>query len=289
MFTKITVQSFVLHPVGAMHRLVPVACKFSVNRKFTKRAANKKIFNLSGRLSGKDYLLATQAKNQTNTFALNDKVSIKIRYASTNSNNSNLTAILLQNKIFYNRYYFHYKKNITPDFLYKENIKNMFMIPSVKKISLNITSKNIINDKKHIIAPLALLQIITGYKAKYTSAHKSIATFKIRKNQLIGCKLDLRNIAMYNFLEKLITIILPKVRSFNGINNNCLNSQQDLNIGLSEVLSFPELEKYFEYFSSLKGIDISLVTNIKSNPVNNLNSKRKTIAFLSGFQFPIKK
>ncbi len=163
----------------------------------------------------------------------------------------------------------------------------MFTIPSIKKISLNITSKNIINDKKHIIAPLAFLQIITGYKAKYTSAHKSIATFKMRKNQLIGCKLDLRNIAMYNFLEKLITIILPKVRSFNGINNTCLSSQQDLNIGLPEVLSFPELENYFEYFSSLKGLDISLVTNIKSNKVYDLNSKRKTIAFLSGFQFPI--
>lgn len=231
-----------------------------------------------------------------------------------------------KNKFDYlNKYSEHYKQTICKDFLYKKNFKNIFEIPKIQKIVLNITYKNIINDKKSIIPGLLSLELICNQKLKWTSAHKSIASFKLRKNQIIGCKVDLRNENMYSFVEKLVTIVLPRIREFKGISLHIVNKKAHVSLGLSEILIFPELENYFEYFEFLKGIDITIVTNanIYSNKKNNiidtkkitqltrdfknqsLSSNKPTLitnqnkacwnsvdslllTFLSGFQFPVK-
>lgn len=191
---------------------------------------------------------------------------------------------------YLNRYHVHYNKNVCLDGIYKQNLKNLFDIPKIKKIILNLTYKTIIHDKKHIVPGLLSLELISGQKLKWTNAKKSIAGFKLRKNQTIGCKVDLRNMHMYSFLEKLITIILPRVRNFNGISKNSVKQENHLSIGLPEILVFSELENYFDFFESLKGIDITIVTNGKTSTHLNVSdlSTSTALVFLSAFQFPIK-
>lgn len=197
----------------------------------------------------------------------------------------------LKKDLFINdRYYTHYKKNVCLDLIYKQNLPNIFEIPKIKKITLNFTYKAVINDKKSIIPALVSLQLISGQKLKLTIAHKSIAGFKIRKNQLIGCKADLRNMFLYNFLEKLITIILPRIRNFNGIKIHYLDEKAHVSVGIPEILVFFELENYFEFFELLKGLDITIVTNVKKNKNSNFSKVNYSpiSVFLSAFQFPIK-
>jgi large subunit ribosomal protein L5 len=167
-----------------------------------------------------------------------------------------------------NRFYTHYKETISYDLILKKNIENLLEIPKLKKIILNTTSKVIVYDKKYIIPGLIALEILSGQKQKRTSAHKSISGFKLRENQIIGCKVDLRGELMFHFLEKLITIVLPRVRNFRGIFFKFFDGNGNLNLGLSSLLIFPELENHFEYFEFIRGINITLVTSnnkLKSN------------------------
>lgn len=185
-----------------------------------------------------------------------------------------------------NRYYVHYKKNVCLDLIYKQNLKNTFELPKIEKITLNVTYKTIVNDKKFIIPALSSLQLISGQNSKWTTAHKSIAGFKLRKNQIIGCKTDLRNLLMYSFLEKLITMILPRLKHFKNIHSN---KQTHISIGIPEIVVFFELENYFEFFQSLKGLDITISTNFKKTTNSHFSkfSKSPIPIFLSAFQVPI--
>jgi len=194
---------------------------------------------------------------------------------------------LQRNLLINNRYYIHYKKNVCLDLIYKQNLKNTFEIPKIEKITLNATYKTIANDKKFIIPALSSLQLISGQNSKWTIAHKSIAGFKLRKNQIIGCKTDLRNLLMYNFLEKLITIILPRLKNFKGIHSNKIFY---ISIGIPEILVFFELENYFEFFQLLKGLDITISTSLKKTTNSHFSklSKSPISVFLSAFQVPIK-
>lgn len=160
-----------------------------------------------------------------------------------------------------NRFYTHYKETISYDLILKKNIENILEIPKLEKIILNTTSKVIAHDKKYIIPGLIALEIISGQKQKTTAAHKSISGFKLRENQIIGCKVDLRGELMFHFLEKLITIVLPRIRNFRGIFFKFFDGKGNLNLGLSSLLIFPELENYFEYFEFIRGINITLVTS----------------------------
>lgn len=161
-----------------------------------------------------------------------------------------------------NRFYTHYKQTISYDLLLKQNIENILEIFKLEKIILNTTSKVIVSDKKNIIPGLVALELFSGQNQKITSATKSISGFKLRENQVIGCKVTLRGDTMFNFLEKLITIILPRIRHFNAIDLNVFDGKGNLSLGLSSVLIVPELESYFEYFESIGGINISLITNV---------------------------
>ena len=218
-----------------------------------------------------------------NTMILNDDM----KYATDNNN----------------RYFIHYQKHISTDLIYKHNIKNIFLLPKIQKIVLNTMHKTIINDKKNIIPFLSSLQIISQQKLKVTSAHKNISFFKIRKNQKIGVKSDLRNRKMFEFLEKLVYIILPETRDFDGIKNTNLNKSAFFTISLNDILNFPELDNYFEYFAKINQFDISFILNVKNKKTyktkkeslfvshyknNEQSNDLKTLNFLRCFQIPTK-
>ena len=201
--------------------------------------------------------------------------------------------------------YMHYHKHLAHDFIYKQNI-NLFKAPKIEKIVLNMTDKTIVKYKKHIIPAMNSLEIISGQKLKQTCARKSISTFKIRKKQIIGCKVDLRKTQMFCFLEKLVTIILPRVintglqkssgktskpllfslpctaKSLHGSQLNKCNLQSHVSwsYGLANLYNFPELNNYFEYYSNIKGIDITLVITNQAKLDSQLP--------ISFFQIPIK-
>ncbi len=176
-----------------------------------------------------------------------------------------------------NRFYNHYKETICYDFVLKQNINNVLEILKLEKIILNTTSKIIVSDKKNIIPGLVALEFFSGQSSKITSAHKSISGFKLRENQVIGCKVTLRGDKMFHFFEKLITIILPRIRQFNAINLNKFDGKGNLSLGLSPILIVPELESYFEYFEFIRGINITLITckDFSTNIVVEKKSKFK--------------
>lgn len=173
----------------------------------------------------------------------------------------------------------HYKNIVYNDFILKQPYNSIMEIPELVKIVINTSSKLIISEKKFIIPAVIALELLTGQKLKHTKTKKSIAAFKCRKNQLIGCKVTLRNHYMFNFLEKIQRIILPHSREFYGIQKKKLDFHGNFSIGINNLLFFPELENHYQLFDYIKGINITFITK-KSN-------KEKTSLFLSGLQIPV--
>jgi large subunit ribosomal protein L5 len=172
----------------------------------------------------------------------------------------------------------HYKMIICQDFLLKQDIKTVMEIPIISKIVLNSSSKVFVTDKKYSIPGLLALEMITGQKLKNTLAKKSIAAFKSRQNQLIGCKVTLRGQGMYTFLEKLIQIILPRMRNYSGTILQNSYTQRHYSLGIENLLLFPELEDYFEYFECLKGMQITIATSNQK--------KHQSRFFLTSYKIP---
>jgi large subunit ribosomal protein L5 len=185
-----------------------------------------------------------------------------------------------------NRFYIHYKETICYDLLLKQNIENILEIFKLEKIILNTTSKVIVSDKKNIIPGLVALELFSGQNQKITSATKSISGFKLRESQVIGCKVTLRGETMFNFFEKLVTIILPRIRHFNAIDLNLFDGKGNLSLGLSSLLIVPELENYFEYFESIRGINISLITSLnnKQSSLQNYTPVALPVTARVGYQ-----
>ena len=152
----------------------------------------------------------------------------------------------------------YYNHIILQDMLLKQNYTTIFELPQVKKITLHTTSKQYLNDKKNIIPALLSLELITGQKPTLTYAKKAIATFKLRKNQILGCKVTLRNQSLFGFLDKFVTIVLPRLRDFSGINIKSVDTSGNFSLGLDNILVFPELENHYEYIESLRGIDLNI-------------------------------
>lgn len=179
-----------------------------------------------------------------------------------------------------NRFQKYYKEIICYDLLLKENYNNILELPKFNKITINTTSKQYLQDKKSIIAILLAIELITGQKAKLTYAKKSIAGFKLRQGQTLGCKNTLRNIKMYEFLELFVTIILPKLRDFSGISKKQMEKFGNFSIGLNNLMFFPVLENNFEIFQIIKGINFNFVLNTKS--------KQQALLLYTSFQLPNK-
>lgn len=175
----------------------------------------------------------------------------------------------------------YYRDIISQDLIYKQNYHNIMELPKIQKLVINSTSKLFTEDRKNITPTLFGLEIICGQKLKISSAKKSIAGFKIREGQTIGCKVTLRKHSISYFLDKYRLVILPRFGNFTGCNVKSFDKDGNYTIGLNDLLLFPELEAQFELFENLAGIDLSFVMCKKKQSENLL--------LLSALQIPIHK
>ena len=172
-----------------------------------------------------------------------------------------------------------YEKTIVSDLMSKHNYKNVMEVPKLEKIVVNIGCGDATTNSKLLEAAMKDLETITGQKPVATKAKKSIAGFKLREGQAIGCKVTLRGENMYNFLDKLISITLPRVRDFRGISNKAFDGRGNYTLGLTEQLIFPEIE--YDDVVKVRGMDIVFVTSAKTNA--------EALDLLQGFGMPFKK
>ena len=156
-----------------------------------------------------------------------------------------------------------YLKEVQPELVKKFNYKSVMEAPKLEKIVVNIGCGDASHNSKLLDAAMADLEAITGQKPIVTKAKKSIASFKIRAGQAIGCKVTLRGEAMYNFLDKLISITLPRSRDFRGLSNRAFDSRGNYTIGITEQLIFTEID--FDNIVKVRGMDIVLVTTAKTD------------------------
>ena len=178
-----------------------------------------------------------------------------------------------------NRLKAKYNETIVPELKEKYSYKNINEVPKLDKIVVNIGCGDATGNAKLLEAAMKDLEIITGQKPVATKAKKSIAGFKLREGQAIGCKVTLRGENMYNFLDKLISITLPRVRDFRGISNKAFDGRGNYTLGLTEQLIFSEIE--YDNVVKVRGMDIVFVTTAKTN--------EEAYDLLKGFVMPFKK
>jgi len=178
-----------------------------------------------------------------------------------------------------NRLQEKYNKEIIPSLREKYGYKSIMESPKLDKIVINMGVGDGASNSKLLEAAVSDLTLIAGQKPVVTKAKKAIAGFKIRQGQAIGCKVTLRGEKMYNFLDKLISITLPRVRDFRGISNKAFDGRGNYTLGLNEQLIFSEIE--YDNVVKVRGMDIVFVTTAKTND--------EAHDLLKGFGMPFKK
>ena len=172
-----------------------------------------------------------------------------------------------------------YVEEIVTNLTKKFNYTTKMQVPRIEKIVLNMGVGDATIDAKFLDAAVRDLEAIAGQKPVVTKAKKSIAGFKLREGNKIGCKVTLRGDNMYNFLNKLITIALPRVRDFRGISKNSFDGRGNYTLGIKEQLVFPEVE--YDQVIKVRGLDIVIVTTAKTN--------EEALALLTEFGLPFRK
>lgn len=172
----------------------------------------------------------------------------------------------------------YYQKEIVKKLKDKFNYKSVMQVPRISKITLNMGLGEAMDDKKIIVSGVADLEKIAGQKPVVTLARKSIAGFKVREGWPIGCKVTLRGQRMYEFLDRLITIALPRVRDFRGLSVRSFDGRGNYSLGFKEQIVFPEIE--YDKIDVLRGLDITITTSAKTN--------KEAYALLEAFNFPFK-
>ena len=162
-----------------------------------------------------------------------------------------------------NRLQERYNNEISKNLMAKFNYKSIMQLPKMEKIVLNIGVGDAVTNSKLLDEAVEELTLISGQKPVITKAKKSIAGFKIREGQAIGCKVTLRGERMYEFLDKLVSISLPRVRDFRGVPNNSFDGRGNYTLGVKEQLIFPEID--FDKVNKLRGMDIVFVTTAKTD------------------------
>jgi large subunit ribosomal protein L5 len=172
----------------------------------------------------------------------------------------------------------HYLEKVVPELTTKFGYKSPMEVPRITKITLNMGVSEAVADKKVMDNAVADLTKISGQKPVVTKAKKAIAGFKIREGQAIGTMVTLRGTRMYEFLDRFVTVALPRVRDFRGISGRAFDGRGNYNIGVKEQIIFPEIE--YDKVDALRGLNISITTTAKSDD--------ECKALLSGFRFPFK-
>lgn len=156
-----------------------------------------------------------------------------------------------------------YSKEVVPKLVSKHNYETVMLVPKIEKIVINMGVGDALQNSKLLEAAMNDLEQITGLKPVPTKAKKSISSFKLREGQVIGCKVTLRGERMYNFLDKLINVVLPRVRDFRGLSPKSFDGRGNYTIGLKEQLIFPEIE--FDSVVKVRGMDVVIVTTAQTN------------------------
>lgn len=172
----------------------------------------------------------------------------------------------------------HYKETVVPQLKEKFGYKSVMEVPRIEKITLNMGVGEALGDKKILQFAVGDMEKICGQKAVITMARRSVAGFKVREGWPIGCKVTLHRSRMYEFLDRLVNIAIPRVRDFRGLNPKSFDGRGNYSMGVKEQIIFPEIE--YDKIDELRGMDITITTSAKTDEEGR--------ALLDGFNFPFK-
>ena len=173
----------------------------------------------------------------------------------------------------------YYREKVVPELQKSLGVTNIMQVPKITKITVNMGVGEAVADKKIMDAAVADLTKITGQKPLVTRARKSVATFKVRDGLAIGAKVTLRGARMYEFLDRLVNIAMPRIRDFRGVSARSFDGQGNYNFGVKEQIIFPEIQ--YDQIDQLRGMDITITTTAKDNKHGK--------ALLEAFSFPFRK
>jgi large subunit ribosomal protein L5 len=171
-----------------------------------------------------------------------------------------------------------YRKEIVPQLMKQLGVKNPMAVPRITKITLNMGVGEALADKKVLESAMSDLAKISGQKPIATKARVSVASFKVRDGVAIGCKVTLRNERMYEFLDRLISVALPRVRDFRGVSRRSFDGRGNFNMGVKEQIIFPEIN--YDQVDAIRGLDIAITTTARSDDAGR--------ALLEAFKFPLR-
>jgi large subunit ribosomal protein L5 len=172
----------------------------------------------------------------------------------------------------------HYRDNVIKQLMTQFGYKTVMQVPRIEKITLNMGVGEAVNDKKIMDNAVADMTKIAGQKPLVTKSRTSIATFKIRTGYPIGCKVTLRGTRMYEFLDRLVTVAIPRIRDFRGIPAKSFDGRGNFNFGIREQIIFPEIE--YDKIDALRGMNITITTTARTNDEGR--------ALLAAFKFPFR-
>ncbi|MDH3509501.1 MAG: 50S ribosomal protein L5 [Gammaproteobacteria bacterium] len=172
-----------------------------------------------------------------------------------------------------------YTETAVPQLKEKLQLSNIMEVPRITKITLNMGVGEAIADRKIVDKAMGDLELIAGQKPVMRRARKSVATFKLRDGMPIGCKVTLRRERMYEFLDRLISIAIPRIRDFRGLSVKALDGRGNYSMGVQEQIIFPEID--YDHIDAIRGLDITITTSARTNEEGQ--------ALLEAFNFPFKK
>lgn len=172
----------------------------------------------------------------------------------------------------------HYKEKLVPQLMDSLELKNVMEVPKITKITLNMGVGEAVTDKKVMAAATGDMEVISGQKPIVINARKSVATFKIRDGWPVGCKVTLRRERMYEFLDRLVNISIPRIRDFRGLNPKSFDGRGNYSFGVTEQIMFPEID--FDKIDAMRGMDITITTTARND--------KEGLALLKAFDFPFK-
>ena len=172
----------------------------------------------------------------------------------------------------------HYQQEVVKQLVKQFGYKSVMQVPRIEKITLNMGVGEAVNDKKIMDNAVGDMTKIAGQKPLVTKSKKSIATFKIRDNYPIGCKVTLRGTRMYEFLDRLVSVAIPRIRDFRGIPGKSFDGRGNFNFGIKEQIIFPEIE--YDKIDALRGMNITITTTAKTDAEGR--------ALLAAFKFPFR-
>ena len=171
-----------------------------------------------------------------------------------------------------------YKEELISQLVEKLELKNIMEVPKITKVTLNMGVGEAVTDKKVMAHATGDMEVIAGQKPIVINARKSVAAFKIRDGWPVGCKVTLRRERMYEFLDRLVNISIPRIRDFRGLNRKSFDGRGNYSFGITEQIMFPEID--FDKIDTIRGMDITITTNARND--------KEGLALLQAFNFPFK-